>query len=253
MQKFSAVKKPTVAKSKQKGFVLYEGASVLDGAPIVVIATLETSNAKTGAMVQTWILRSDIEPHLAIKTGEDSSVCGNCPQRHYSKGSCYVMTHQAPLSVYRSYKRGLYPTYSSAEHSSIMAGRALRLGAYGDPAAVPFEVFAPLVELSSVHTGYTHQIAHKAFDKRYLSVCQVSADTPKQALKYQALGAKTFRVALPDDSLYDNEIECLADSKGLQCIDCGLCDGQSKNIAIVVHGQRKNNFKSKLIQTVEVA
>ena len=40
MQKFSAVKKPTVAKSKQKGFVLYEGASVLDGAPIVVVATL---------------------------------------------------------------------------------------------------------------------------------------------------------------------------------------------------------------------
>ena len=71
--------------------------------------------------------------------------------------------------------------------------------------------------------------------------------------QYQALGAKTFRVALPDDSLYDNEIECLADSKGIQCIDCGLCDGQSKNIAIVVHGQRKNNFKSNLIQTVEVA
>ena len=253
MRKFSAVKKPTAAKSKQKGFVLYDGASVLDGAPIVVVATLETSNAKTGAMVQTWILRSDIEPHKAIKSGEDSSVCGNCPQRHHSNGSCYVMTHQAPLSVYRSYKRGLYPTYSSAEHSSILAGRALRLGAYGDPAAVPFEVFAPLVELASVHTGYTHQIAHKAFDKRYLSVCQVSADTPKQALKYQALGAKTFRVALPDDSLYDNEIECLADSKGIQCIDCGLCDGQSKNIAIVVHGQRKNNFKSNLIQTIEVA
>ena len=72
MRKFSAVKKPTAAKSKQKGFVLYDGASVLDGAPIVVIATLETSNAKTGAMVQTWILRSDIEPHQAIKTGDDS-------------------------------------------------------------------------------------------------------------------------------------------------------------------------------------
>jgi hypothetical protein len=129
----------------------------------------------------------------------------------------------------------------------------LRLGAYGDPAAVPFEVFEPLVRLSSVHTGYTHQIAHRNFDRRYLLLCQVSADTPKQALKYQAQGAKTFRVALPDDTLFDNEIECLSDSKGIQCIDCGLCDGQSKNIAIVVHGQRKNNFKSNLIQTVEVA
>ena len=178
MRKFSAVKKPTAAKSKQKGFVLYEGASVLDGAPIVVIATLETSNAKTGAMVQTWILRSDIEPHLAIKTGDDSSVCGNCPQRHNTGGACYVMTHQAPLSVYRSYKRGLYPTYSSAEHSSILAGRALRLGAYGDPAAVPFEVFAPLVELASVHTGYTHQIAHKELRQAlFVSVSGISGYT----------------------------------------------------------------------------
>ena len=252
MQKFSQSKKPIV-KPKQKGFILYDGPSVLDDAPIVVIATLETSNAKTGAMVQTWIIRSDIEPHLAIKTGEDASVCGNCPQRHYSKGSCYVMTHQAPLSVFRSYKKGLYPTYNADDHAHILQGRALRLGAYGDPAAVPFEVFEPLVRLASVHTGYTHQIAHKAFDRRYLLLCQVSADTPKQALKYQSLGAKTFRVALPDDSLFDNEIECLSDSKGIQCIDCGLCDGKSKNIAIVVHGQRKNNFKSNLIQTIEVA
>ena len=128
MQKFSAVKKPTAAKSKQKGFVLYEGASVFDGAPIVVIATLETSNAKTGAMVQTWILRCDIEPHQAIKTGDDSSVCGNCPQRHHS-GRCVLCydTSSAPLSVYRSYKRGLYTLHIAAtEHSSILAGRALR-------------------------------------------------------------------------------------------------------------------------------
>ena len=252
MRKFSQSKKPIV-KPKQKGFILYDGASVLDGAPIVVIATLETSNAKTGAMVQTWIIRSDIEPHQAIKSGEDVSVCGNCPQRHYTGGACYVMTHQAPLSVFRSYKKGLYPTYNAEDHAHVLQGRALRLGAYGDPAAVPFEVFEPLVRLASVHTGYTHQIANKNFDRRYLLLCQVSADTPKQALKYQAQGAKTFRVALPEDTLFDNEIECLSDSKGIQCIDCGLCDGQSKNIAIVVHGQRKNNFKSNLIQSVEVA
>ena len=252
MRKFSAVKKPKQAKPQQKGFVLYDGASVLDGKPIVVVATLETRNAKTGTMVQTWIIRSDIEPNKAVKTGDDVSVCGNCPQRHFNDGACYVVTHQAPLGVYRAYKRGLYPTYNPDNHGHILAGRSLRLGAYGDPAAVPFEVFEPLVKLAVGHTGYTHQIAHKNFDKRYLSICQASADTPKQAQKLQALGAKTFRVALPDDSLFDNEIECLADSKGIQCIDCGLCDGQTKNIAIVVHGQRKNNFKSNLIQTVEV-
>ena len=203
-------------------------------------------------MVQTWILRSDIEPHLAIKTGDDSSVCGNCPQRHNTGGACYVMTHQAPLSVYRSYKRGLYPTYSSDKHSSILAGRALRLGAYGDPAAVPFEVFAPLVDLQAYILVTRTRSRTKLRQALFVSVSGFSGYA-QTSVKVSGMGAKTFRVALPDDSLYDNEIECLADSKGIQCIDCGLCDGQSKNIAIVVHGQRKNNFKSNLIQTIEVA
>ena len=57
-----ANKKPAAKQAKAKGFILYEGASMLDGAPIVVIATMKTSNRKTGDMVQTWILRSDVNP-----------------------------------------------------------------------------------------------------------------------------------------------------------------------------------------------
>jgi hypothetical protein len=240
-------------KTAVKGFVLYEGPSVLDGEPIVVLATLETSNAKTGAMVQTWILRSDVEPHQATKTGQDASVCGNCPQRHYNGGACYVVTHQAPLSVYRSYKRGIYPKFNAKDHAQYIAGRKVRLGAYGDPASVPFEVMRDFANLGSGHTGYTHQITHKHYDKRYNDLCQISADSPKQALKYQQQGGKTFRVALPNDDLLPNEIECLADSKGITCLDCGLCDGQTKNVAIVVHGSKAGNFKSNLIEAVQVA
>ena len=75
----------------------------------------------------------------------------------------------------------------------------------------------------------------------------VSADTPNQALAMQTLGAKTFRVALENDTLFDNEIECLSESKGLSCEACMLCDGTKQNIAIQVHGSRKKNFTSKLI------
>jgi hypothetical protein len=152
-----------------------------------------------------------------------------------------------PNSIYKAYKNGRYPNFNIELHGQYLANRKIRLGAYGDPSAIPFDINKTLTELAVSHTGYTHQIAHKKFDKRYIDICQISADTPKQALKYQSMGAKTFRVALPNDSLYDNEIECLADSKGLNCIDCGLCDGQTKNIAIMVHGSRKNNFKSNLI------
>ena len=247
MQTFSVKKHRPKAKPKEKGFILYEGESILDGAPIVYIATLSTSNRKTGDMVQTWILRSDINPVEASKQKLDGSICGNCPQRQSTGGACYVNIGQAPNSIYKAYKNGRYPKFDIELHGQYLANRKIRLGAYGDPAAIPFDINKTLTELAISHTGYTHQIAHKNFDKRYIDICQISADTPKQALKYQSMGAKTFRVALPNDSLYDNEIECLADSKGLNCIDCGLCDGQTKNIAIVVHGSRKNNFKSNLI------
>lgn len=231
----------------ERGFIMYQGQSMLDNAPIVVIATMSTTNVKTGDMVQTWILRADINPVEASKTGDDSSICGNCVHRHYNRGACYVNIGQAPNSVYKGYQRGIYPVFSFDDHAHYFLHRKIRLGAYGDPAAVPFGVMQSIAALGIGHTGYTHQADHERFDGRYLGLCQVSADTPRQAAKFQALGAKTFRVALAGDALAIGELECLADSKGLQCIDCMLCDGSTKNIAITVHGTRSNRFKSNLI------
>tara|TARA_R100000234_G_C5002761_1_gene181139 strand:- start:1547 stop:2302 length:756 start_codon:yes stop_codon:yes gene_type:complete len=234
-------------KPKPKGFILYEGPSILDGKPIVVIATLSTSNRKTGPMIQTWIIRSDIDPVSASKKGEDSSICGNCPHRHNSGGACYVNIGQAPLAIYKAYKRGIYPQIDYVADNIHFLGRTVRLGAYGDPSAMPYEVAEKVTSMGRGHTGYVHQIRHKNFDKRFLNLCMVSADTPKQALKYQSMGAKTFRVAMDGDMMFDSEIECLSESEGLQCDACGLCNGQKQSIAITVHGSRASKFKSKLI------
>ena len=231
----------------ERGFIMYQGPSMLDGAPIVVVATMSTSNSKTGQMIQTWILRADINPVEASKTGDDVSICGNCVHRHYNKGACYVNIGQAPNGVFKGYQRGIYPVFIYDDHAHYFSHRKIRLGAYGDPAAVPFDVMQSIADLGMGHTGYTHQAEHKGFDGRYFELCQVSADTPRQAEKYQKLGARTFRVALAGDALANGELECLADSKGLQCIDCMLCDGSTKNIAITVHGTLKNRFKSTLI------
>ncbi len=102
---------------KTNGYILYRGPSALDGSPIVAIVTgtaTRSANAKTGDMLQTWILREDVAPHIAIKTGEDASICGDCPHRGEHDGtrwtktrSCYVQTHNAPLSVWRAYKLSL--------------------------------------------------------------------------------------------------------------------------------------------------
>ena len=90
------------------GLVIYRGPSILDGSPIVVIATglgSGSSNRKTGALVQTWILREDVSPIKAIQNGSDVSICGACPHRGRIEDgrnvgrSCYVNVGQAPLNV----------------------------------------------------------------------------------------------------------------------------------------------------------
>ena len=244
---YLTAKKPSKPSNTVRGFVMYEGASQIDGQPIVVVATLKSSNVKTGNMVQTWILRQDLHPVESSAQGADVSICGNCPHRHNTGGACYVNIGQAPAQVWKTYQRGGYPVFNSRDHAQYFIGRKVRLGSYGDPAAMPYEIAEQMVNMSLGHTGYTHQAARKFFDKRFLTLCQVSADTPKQALKFQAMGGKTFRVALEGDALMDGEIECLSDSKGISCLDCGLCNGVKQNIAITVHGSRSSRFKSKRV------
>jgi len=221
---------------KPRGFILYEGPSVLNEVPIVAIATLNTTNRKTGPMIQTWILNKDTAPLEASKTGEDAAVCGICPLRHHNNGSCYVVIAHAPRGVWNAFQAGTYEQFSETLHSGHFEGRSIRLGAYGDPAAVPYEVWARIVALTASHTGYTHQAAHRNFDRRITLVCMVSADTPAQATKVQRQGHSTFRVRRTGEPLQRGELECMSE-RGLTCEECLLCSGNgSANIAINAHG-----------------
>jgi len=59
-----------MANKKPSGFILYRGPSLLDGKPIVVVAiTKESKNSKTGSMLQTYIIRSDMHPVAAVRKG----------------------------------------------------------------------------------------------------------------------------------------------------------------------------------------
>lgn len=223
---------------KPNGLVIYQGPSILDGSPIVVIATLKTSNIKTGDMVQTWVLRSDMSPLEASKKKLDTAICGNCPHRHAVGGACYVNIGQAPQGIYKAYKRGNYPAFNPETHGKYLEGRKIRFGAYGDPAAAPYEIWEMLAHLSSGFTGYTHQSRHRNFDARILEFCQLSLDTKKQAEKAKS---GYFRIVTDKAESLPGEIECLSDSKGIECKDCLKCNGKNR-IFIQVHGSRKNNF-----------
>ena len=105
--------------SKPRGYVIYRGPSLLDGAPIVAVALVKSRNAKTDNMVQTYIIRADLDPRDANRTGADFSICGTCPHRGVvnpdkvtglaDARSCYVVMGQGPLQVYKSLQAGKYP------------------------------------------------------------------------------------------------------------------------------------------------
>ena len=233
---------------RQKGYVLFEGKSQLDGQPIAVIATMKTSNIKTGDMVQTWILRQDIAPHLALKTGDDSSVCGDCIHRPANQGSCYVTVFQAPLRVYKSYRAGKY-SKDTAEFHSIIKNRLVRFGAYGDPAAAPTRIWKKIADNCAGNTGYTHQYNHSNFDSKILAYVMASADTEDQSKKMARDKIRYFRTIRPGDKTLPREIECLSDSIGKSCADCLLCDGgkKGKSVYIEIHGAKASKFNPDLI------
>ena len=136
------------------GFIFYRGPSPIDGAPIIGIATLKSTNGKTGDMVQTWILREDVSPLDAIASKEDASICGACFHRGNAsrKRTCYVDVGKAPQGIWKAYHRGSYVDLSDDAETIafLMRGRIVRMGAYGDPAMIAiFRVRAETETLST--------------------------------------------------------------------------------------------------------
>ena len=224
--------------------VIYRGPSLLDGAPIVVVAIFSKRNKKTGGMVQTYIIREDINPLEASKTGEDFSICGTCVHRGTATAdpaakqakmrTCYVVLGQGPLVVFRSYHQGLY---EPADPAAIGRGRMVRLGTYGDPAAVPSHVWDALLSEAAGWTGYSHQSGYRP------EMVMQSADTYAQALAFWQAGARTFRVVLNVSEIDPaREVLCPASKeagKRTTCEACKLCAGLAtrspKSVAIVQH------------------
>lgn len=229
------------------GLELYRGPSVLNGDPVVALLTLHSGNDKTGDMCQVWILRADMHPQEAVATGADEAMCGHCDQRHFLEGACYVnITRQGPARVWQAWMNGRYPV-ATRRHIKRLTGRGVRLGAYGDPAAVPDRVWRPIVKVAGFTTGYTHQAHHPNFDPAVLDYCMVSADNVSASRYHQAIGRRTFRVKTEGQPVLAGETYCPADrEKDVQCLDCGMCSGanaKGPNIVIDVHGSRAKRFE----------
>jgi hypothetical protein len=226
--------------------IIYKGPSLLDGAPIVVIATYSDRNTKTGRVLQTYIMRSDMPPLEASKTGADFSICGDCkfrgkpttdPNRKQAEErDCYVNLGQGPTIVFKSYQRGVYPIADTqVDRWALGHNRIVRVGTYGDPSAAPEHIWEDLLSGCTDWLAYSHQFNWRP------DIAMQSVDNYAQAWAHWRLGNRTFRV-VADISRLDtaHEVLCPASKEAgrrVQCNSCKLCAGHklAKSVAIVQH------------------
>ena len=216
------------------GVTLRIGASHLDGAEIATIAVFgsvignSVPNKKTGAMIQVYYLRTDLNPQDAIQKGLDGSICGDCPlswtKAPKGDARCYVLPFQAPYRVFEQWEKGKYPQLDELKPKQRQAVMAIfttvpiRLGAYGDPAC-DRDTLQMLVERR--WTGYTHRWREYPHLNQWLMASIDSIDEYEEA---KQLGFRTYRHTR-DAEMLENEIQCPYYTHQVQCVNCLLCNG----------------------------
>ena len=223
---------------KNSSFKIWQGSSPYNGESISAIITniyRKSKNPKTGDMCQLWILLTGRSPTEAIKLG-DESVCGDCPLmparcKIYNE-SCYVARRafQAPGNVWKE-NINLEVDLRSALDNIILAAKPIRLGAYGDPAMIPQDIFEEIINtIKNVkpikpYTAYTHQ-QNKPFASWIKQYAMASTHSLEESKKYWDEGWRTFRItSIPEASKH--EIICPNFTSGMQCINCCLCNGKN--------------------------
>lgn len=243
------------------GIVVYNGPSLIDGQRIVVVATglvRPSKNVKTGPMVQVWFLLAGKAPVDGSRSGDDYSICGDCPLRGAGDGTlrtCYVRLDASPNTVWKQWRAGAYPLVSLDEAARIMRGRDVRLGAYGDPVAAPIDVSWALTERARMWTGYTHQwldLSASGRAGRWPDLLMASVEAPEKAEQAMRLGWRPF-LAMPEgDEMPDGAFLCPAvrEDDPLSCVRCGACAGTKRRSvmpsaaypALWMHGSGRKNY-----------
>lgn len=234
------------------GVLVWEGPSLINGEPITVVITgiaKGSLNKKIGKMAQAWILPAEA-PREAIPAGREASVCGSCVRRPALGGNCYVSWRWGPQMVwYARHQMGSYPALDEVG-LDVLNGVDLRVGAYGDPAAVPLSVWLPILERVAGWTGYTHR--WREIGPEWVPWFMASTDTVQEDAEARARGWRTFLVLPLDVDVPRTHVLCPAAdktrAKQATCAGCQLCAGHGRagrldhpavrSVAIHEHGGR---------------
>ena len=232
--------------TKNKGYILHKG--IINGKPYVSIATMKTSNEKTGNMVQIWFLLENENPVESVLNGLDAeTICQGCP--FASGNGCYVNVGQAPLAIWKAYKRGIYKELMPINYIDAFKGRKIRFGAYGNPTLLPISIVKAIASVSNGWTGYFHDWKENPLASEYANYFMVSTETENSRIQAEQAGYRYFHVS---PTKPENALECLSETKGMECSTCKLCSGLSKSrqpsIWINPHGSTKNKATAQAIK-----
>jgi hypothetical protein len=288
-----------------RGVIVYRGPSLIDGSPLIVVLTGirgSSRNEKTSGklpLAQSYIIPAAMlqgitgrcEAHAAdylawgrnLRGGCDGAACGSCSKRPAQAAGagvnasslptdpCYV--RNGPPEVARAIVRGTYPDATPTQAAayvaaSVAAGRiaGVRAGAWGDPAAAPLAVHAPILDAAratsqpsgrrGVATAYTRRWIDsdgRPSEGVYLwrHYAMASAHTVAEARDAVFAGWRPFLVVDPRDASELDATVALAATDGgylhcpasreratdVGCADCGACNGGTGPIvAIASHG-----------------
>ncbi len=243
--------------------ILFEGPSLINGRPIVVIATPD-SNPKTGEMLYTWILDAEISPEEAAFNGVDESICGGCkfraqPSSVPSASSlskitwkhsriCYVRLSSesdefgtpkadekmGPAEIWRAWKNGEFGRWQSFGPVPAWQNDECRMSwyQYHGPLSVRIGSYgdpgaAPTemwIDLVRYAPNFTaYTHLWKTCDQQLKKYCMASVDTPEERIEANEMGWRAFVVAPMDVDVAQLGSDVLCPMTAGKPVTCNTC------------------------------
>ena len=146
-----------------------------------------------------WELRCPGQCSSCMACGPRGKSLGVVVDAHGGNGNkdaCYVIPWTVPKRMHELYAEAKAYSFRTARRSVLKAGRHVRLGAVGDPTAVPLHVWEAVVPKKLWGPTYTQRWIDMPGD-RWRDLAMASVETYGEALLARDMGWRTFRVRTP--------------------------------------------------------
>jgi hypothetical protein len=229
------------------------------------LAVLANGNSKTGRMVQCYHMSRDLSAFLSgdvagplksvLKSAEPCpATCPRSLAAGAAWGTCYarktplVSGLTSAMAAWVRHGRTM-GTWADVVRLAASAAASIRFGAYGDPGTVDPAGVASACrmarEVGLTYTGYTHAWSEPLVSAELRGLLMASTEDISGARAAVAAGWKTALVSphslnRPDYAAAEarslgRAVACPAQSKGLTCAQCRLCDGARVHVVFHEH------------------